>query len=277
MQGHGLLTLIPLGLGTIGRSLGAWGRKRLFSPVDRAVRALRDEDVLSDEDVTGALERSRELEGVPRAALAAIMERSERVVVPTGTVVFHEGDRCSSFYVVISGSAYVLVGHDNPVLVDQMWEGEVFGDLAAFTDECRSASVRAATSLKLLKIERSAILDILQQHPEAAAVLWRNVARDRFDGFLRRLSPRFNMSRAERFAWFLEGRAAEQEESFAEAVLLFVVVGTAEWKSGGRWQAVSAPALISLDQAELHLAEGARAWLLPDREQGSEMLLGLES
>lgn len=73
-----------------------------------------------------------------------------------GEFVFHEGDAGDRIYVVKSGEVEVVRerAEQGEILIARVGKGEYFGEMALLTDAPRSASVRAATDVTTLAIER---------------------------------------------------------------------------------------------------------------------------
>ncbi len=75
-----------------------------------------------------------------------------------GDVAFYEGDKNKDLYIITSGEAEVVLARLKP--------GEFFGEMAMFTNEARTATVRAASDLKAVIIEESNFKTQLEQLPD---------------------------------------------------------------------------------------------------------------
>lgn len=85
------------------------------------------------------------------------------------SVVFHQGDRGDFAYLVLSGEMVVDVETDlGSVTVAVIGTGGMVGEIAAFADRARTATVSARGAATLLRIERAAIHRLLDNHPSAA-------------------------------------------------------------------------------------------------------------
>lgn len=258
-NGHGLLTLVPLDHATIGRSLARWSHTRLKK---LSTGWLDRSGPHPDEDLE-ILQDSAELEGASRAALRALLHHATRTTVPPGTTLIRQGELGDTFFITLRGSAFVYIGHEQPVLVDQTTEGEVFGGMAVLADQPRSATVKAVTKMDLLVLTRATLVAVLQSHPELRAVLWRNVSRDRFDSLVQTLPRYAALTRQDRFTWFARSQPAMSGAICPEGRRIFLYEGRAELSSDTAWNLVSAPALVDAAGATIELTEGSRARLLP--------------
>ena len=92
---------------------------------------------------------------------------------PADTRVFHEGDPGDACYIVSRGSARVIRQHSDGrvITLATLGPGAIFGELAMFDGERRSASVEAAESTELLAIPASDMRHLIRDHPEMAEKL----------------------------------------------------------------------------------------------------------
>jgi CRP-like cAMP-binding protein len=68
-----------------------------------------------------------------------------------GDVLIEEGKAGLEFFVIVNGSASVW---RNGRLLDQLHAGSFFGELSLLDGKCRSATVRAESSIHLLALSR---------------------------------------------------------------------------------------------------------------------------
>ncbi len=92
--------------------------------------------------------------------------------VDANCVVFHEGEKGRDIYLILTGSVRVVgnVGLDEQRRIrpgfSELAQGELFGELALFDDEPRSATVIAVTDVELAVFNGEALLQFLDAHPE---------------------------------------------------------------------------------------------------------------
>ena len=107
----------------------------------------------------------------------ADLERVADVAVPrrfgARDVVFREGDDSDTCYVVRSGHARAVREHADgrQITLATFGPGDIFGELAMFDDERRSATVEAVDALDVLGIPGVDMRALLTRHPEIAVKL----------------------------------------------------------------------------------------------------------
>ena len=82
--------------------------------------------------------------------------------------VFERGDSGESFYIIEKGSVIV---HDGALVLNELAEGEAFGEIAGLGGMPRTATVTATEDLTLLRVEREALYSVLQTEPESLRYL----------------------------------------------------------------------------------------------------------
>jgi CRP-like cAMP-binding protein len=100
------------------------------------------------------------------------------VRLAAGRVVFHEGDRSRSVYVIRRGHVFVVAagaaGHE--AIVGLHGPGELVGELAGMLSAPRSATVRAATPVELVEIRSDVFERHLDDHPHVVLAIARSLA-----------------------------------------------------------------------------------------------------
>jgi CRP/FNR family transcriptional regulator, cyclic AMP receptor protein len=105
------------------------------------------------------------------------LEQVAAVAVPRrfggGEAVFHEGDDSDTCYVVSSGHARAIREHPDgrQITLATFGPGDIFGELAMFDDERRSATIEASDDLEVLGILGSDMRRLLRRHPDMAVKL----------------------------------------------------------------------------------------------------------
>lgn len=103
--------------------------------------------------------------------------RVAEVAVPrsfeAGTVVFREGDASDTCYVVRTGNARAIREHADgrTITLANFGSGDIFGELAMFDDERRSATVEVLDDLEAVAILGPDMRRLMREHPEISAQL----------------------------------------------------------------------------------------------------------
>jgi CRP/FNR family cyclic AMP-dependent transcriptional regulator len=131
---------------------------RARSPTEAAVELLRRVSLFSE--LSG-----EELEKVARVAVP----RS----YPAGTIILREGDPGDTCYILRSGGARVVRQHADgrAITLTNLGPGEIFGELAMFDGEVRSATVEAIDDVQAIAILAGDLKRLLNDHPEIAVKL----------------------------------------------------------------------------------------------------------
>lgn len=98
------------------------------------------------------------------------------VDVGSGQFVFREGQAGDDMYIIESGLIEIVrqVRGNDPIAV--LEPGDFFGEMAILEDQPRFASARAKGNCRLLKIDRAAFGELLQQNFEIAVRIMRKLA-----------------------------------------------------------------------------------------------------
>jgi CRP/FNR family transcriptional regulator len=103
--------------------------------------------------------------------------RVAEVTVPrrfdAGEVVFREGDESDTCYIVRSGQARAIRGHPDgrTITLANFGPGDIFGELAMFDNERRSATVEAVDKTEVIAILGGDMRRLLREHPDIAVKL----------------------------------------------------------------------------------------------------------
>ncbi len=97
---------------------------------------------------------------------------------PDGDVIFHEGDRATKAYVVVSGT--VVLGRrltGGALTLDRVEAGEIFGEVGLLDPGPRTATAVAEGEVTLRPVEKSLFLEKVQKDPQRAFELLKTMAR----------------------------------------------------------------------------------------------------
>jgi CRP/FNR family cyclic AMP-dependent transcriptional regulator len=105
------------------------------------------------------------------------LERIASLAVPRsfapGEVVFREGDASDTCYIVREGRARALRSHRDgrAITLARFGPGDIFGELALFEDERRSATVEAIEDTTVVAVLGPDMRRLLGEHPEISSRL----------------------------------------------------------------------------------------------------------
>ena len=124
-------------------------------------------------------------DGLDRAEIRTILGAFEEVRYPSSRRVVLEGLRGSDFFLLVSGSASVVV---DGWRVARLGPGDFFGEMAVLGDGLRTASIRAETPLRCLVLPNGKLEQLLIDHPQLSLNLLRALV-GRFAGVTGRRQP----------------------------------------------------------------------------------------
>jgi CRP-like cAMP-binding protein len=110
-------------------------------------------------------------ETLGEAELARVSEVAVPRRFPAGQVIFREGDQSDTCYVMRSGHARAVREHagGRTISLAHFGPGDIFGELAMFDDERRSATVETLDEVEAIAILGADMRRLLREHPDIAA------------------------------------------------------------------------------------------------------------
>ena len=86
-----------------------------------------------------------------------------------GQYITKQGESGQCMYIVQQGCVEVVVeGREGEIVLSRLEIGDVFGEMALFTGEPRSASVRAQGSARVLTVDKRGFLRRIHEDPSLA-------------------------------------------------------------------------------------------------------------
>jgi CRP/FNR family transcriptional regulator, cyclic AMP receptor protein len=136
---------------------------RPMSTADETVRLLAGTEVFGDLD-------PRELEAVAQVAVPRHWERSE--------VIFREGDVGDTCYLLRSGAVVLTREHQDGriVALAELRAGALFGELAMFRGETRSATAEVVETASAVALLASDMQRLIRRNPDLALKLLASLA-----------------------------------------------------------------------------------------------------
>jgi HEAT repeat protein len=170
---HGLRKCLPSVLASCSsnnllvRKSAEWARDRLEENTKGVVMLSPIEKIL-------ILKSASVFSNVPDDALADVVFHLDEMDVAENETIFNKGEPGDSMYIVVCGKVRI---HDKERTLNDLGEGDVFGEMALLDPEPRSASVTAVEPSRLLRLEQEPFMDLLAQQPVVATGIIRNLAK----------------------------------------------------------------------------------------------------
>lgn len=98
-----------------------------------------------------------------KKGLEDVAHIADELDLPKGKVMAEEGDRGREFFVLLDGEADVTKGDRS---INQLHEGDFFGEIALVTQMPRTASVTATSDVRVLVITERDFAALLKRSPE---------------------------------------------------------------------------------------------------------------
>ena len=115
--------------------------------------------------------------GLEPAKLKLLAFSSDRVSYGAGEVLFRQGDAGDAAYVILAGTAEILVDSaQGPIRVAELGENSIIGEIAILCNAARTATVKAETPVETLRIRKEQFLKLLTDFPEVMIEVMRVLA-----------------------------------------------------------------------------------------------------
>jgi CRP-like cAMP-binding protein len=101
---------------------------------------------------------------------------SSYIEVPAGQFIFREGDPGNEMFIIEAGAVEILRAVRGATPLAVLEPGDFFGEMAVLEDQPRFASARAKESCRLLRVDRSAFAQLVQDNFEIAVRIMRKLA-----------------------------------------------------------------------------------------------------
>ncbi len=113
---------------------------------------------------------------VEPAKLKLMCFASERITYKSGQSLCEQGDIGDAAYIIIEGSADVIVTREVPLVVAQVGKDDIVGEIAILVDIPRTATVTATSELTALKITKDLFFRMVTDFPEMGVQIMRVLA-----------------------------------------------------------------------------------------------------
>jgi CRP-like cAMP-binding protein len=131
---------------------------------------------MSGRDSLGTISLLRQVpvfDGLSEADLVRISEVAVPRGFPAGQVIFREGDASDTCYVVRTGHARAIREHPDgrTITLAHFGPGDIFGELAMFDDERRSATIECLDDMEVIALLGRDMRALLERHSDLAIKL----------------------------------------------------------------------------------------------------------
>jgi len=101
--------------------------------------------------------------------LDALAKRIEIEEHPEGGVIFAQGEKGSSLYLIEEGAVEIAYGEGRGrVVLSTLFNGQYFGELSLFDGAPRSATATSIKKTRLMRLDRDDLVDYVNKNPAAA-------------------------------------------------------------------------------------------------------------
>ena len=97
--------------------------------------------------------------------LVKLASAMDELSFPTSHTIFEQGEEGRSLYIVVSGQVRIHIGDQD---LAKLGQGAIFGEMALFDAEPRSASVTTLEECDCLTLNQLQLIDAIEETPEIA-------------------------------------------------------------------------------------------------------------
>ncbi|MBM7867393.1 cyclic nucleotide-binding domain-containing protein [Heliobacterium gestii] len=109
--------------------------------------------------------------GLDRVHRAKLLPEFEEIRFPAGQIIFHEGDRGDSLYIIISGSVVVYrepAPGQGPRILARYDANDCFGETALLAGDPRTATAKTLTPCRMARLSKERFDDLVNHHHRVA-------------------------------------------------------------------------------------------------------------
>lgn len=277
VEGHGLLTLIPFDVASLGKSVMKWGATRVKKSVQRTVGALERavRPRLDERAAEGLLSQIEDVVGFDLDAIRSAGLLGTRYPVPARTVLFRRGDAPDAMYIILEGSVFVLdidtAGEE--VVIDQLGVGQTVGEMGLAMSQPRNATVRTAVDSVLLRLSPKEFEQAMAAEPRLFEALWERICWRTFSSRVRYIEAAKGLSHQAQYEWFLEGTSrgldADERLEIQEESVLILSFGELAVENAGGFMVLTAPSVVSVRKdSRMRAIKSCRIAIMPAKPSG---------
>lgn len=175
VQGHGLLTLLPLDLLSTAKMVLNTGKTRLRKDLRRTLGSIERNVFKRPLDATAAEKLLQDIEEIAGISLDAVRQQGilgTRYPLSARQTLFRKDERADAMYVVVEGSLLVL--GDSPegeFVIDQLGPSTLIGAQELMSAQPHETTVRAAIDSVLLRLTKEDVAKLLAAEPQLGNAL----------------------------------------------------------------------------------------------------------
>ncbi len=119
------------------------------------------------------------LAGITEAEAISLYQVSEKRRFKKNERLVEMGQTEQAFYLLLSGRVNVVLagGNNKTITLATLGAGECIGEMGALDQQPASATVIAECSIDVLRLDREAFREVLQQNPHISATILKTLAR----------------------------------------------------------------------------------------------------
>jgi SulP family sulfate permease len=152
--------------------------------LDRGLEAcedwvLRDSTTLPVAQDAQQIERNCLLQGLDEDQVTAVLLVADLRQVQQGEALFRKDERPDGIWMLQVGQVSILAGAGpDATRLATFGPGQFVGEMGFIDGNVRSATVTADTAVEAVLLDKQALAALVQDHPQAALILTRNIARE---------------------------------------------------------------------------------------------------
>lgn len=125
------------------------------------------------------LEKIEFFQGLDTRELKALEAGAETRKYSKGVIIFGRGDQSDYLCVLLSGlvQAYIDDQHGKKIIVNIIGPGELFGELAMFSEDSRSANIVSVEPCEVLILQRKDVMQAIDESPAFSKNIIQRLAR----------------------------------------------------------------------------------------------------
>jgi len=148
--------------------IGVKACMRINSRIESVLNQLKHHEWKVPLDFDRSLRMVPLFQGLPENLIAVLAGHISEVNLLAGDEIIGEGEKGDALYIIEQGKARVTRrdANGNSELLSVLGMDDFFGEMALLGDHHRTATVRAETSMTLLRLTRQDVLNVASQHQE---------------------------------------------------------------------------------------------------------------